>query len=54
MTIGINTCPMAGRVKGAKVTARLVKDRLDRELVGNVSMRVSHRAPRRLGGAGPR
>ncbi len=40
MTIGINTAPLAGRVKGAKVTARLVKDRLDRELVGNVSVRV--------------
>jgi len=40
MTIGINTSPMSGRVKGAKVTARLVKDRLDRELVGNVSLRV--------------
>ncbi|HET8599864.1 MAG TPA: translational GTPase TypA [Segeticoccus sp.] len=40
MTIGTNTSPMAGRVKGAKVTARLVKDRLDRELVGNVSIRV--------------
>ncbi|MFN2321156.1 MAG: translational GTPase TypA, partial [Dermatophilaceae bacterium] len=40
MTIGTNTSPMAGRIKGAKVTARLVKDRLDRELVGNVSMRV--------------
>ncbi len=40
MTIGTNTSPMAGRVKGHKVTARLVKDRLDRELVGNVSMRV--------------
>ena len=40
MTIGTNTSPMAGRVKGAKVTARLVKDRLDRELVGNVSLRV--------------
>ncbi|HEX2704983.1 MAG TPA: translational GTPase TypA [Candidatus Lustribacter sp.] len=40
MTIGTNTAPMAGRVKGAKVTARLVKDRLDRELVGNVSIRV--------------
>jgi len=40
MTIGINTSPLAGRVKGAKVTARLVKDRLDRELVGNVSIRV--------------
>ena len=32
--------PLAGRVKGAKVTARQVKDRLDRELVGNVSLRV--------------
>lgn len=40
MTIGINTSPMAGRVKGAKVTARLVKDRLDKELVGNVSIKV--------------
>jgi GTP-binding protein len=40
MTIGTNTSPMAGRTKGTKVTARLVKDRLDRELVGNVSMRV--------------
>src|SRR3954453_20251074 len=40
MTIGINTSPLAGRVKGAKVTARLVKDRLDKELVGNVSIRV--------------
>jgi GTP-binding protein len=40
MTIGINTSPMAGRVKGAKVTARLVKDRLDKELIGNVSIRV--------------
>ena len=40
MTIGINTSPLAGRVKRAKVTARLVKDRLDRELVGNVSLRV--------------
>jgi GTP-binding protein len=40
MTIGINTSPLAGRVRGAKVTARLVKDRLERELVGNVSLRV--------------
>ncbi|MBX6722534.1 MAG: translational GTPase TypA, partial [Dactylosporangium sp.] len=40
MTIGTNTSPMAGRVKGTKVTARLVKERLDRELVGNVSLRV--------------
>ena len=40
MTIGTNTSPLAGRGKGTKVTARLVKDRLDRELVGNVSMRV--------------
>ena len=40
MTVGINTSPMAGRVKGAKVTARLVKDRLERELIGNVSIKV--------------
>ena len=40
MTIGTNSSPLAGRVKGTKVTARLVKDRLDRELVGNVSIKV--------------
>ena len=42
MTIGTNTSPLAGRgpTKGTKVTARLVKDRLDRELVGNVSLKV--------------
>jgi GTP-binding protein len=40
MTVGINTSPMAGRAKGAKITARLVKERLDRELIGNVSIRV--------------
>jgi GTP-binding protein len=40
MTIGINTSPLSGR-SGDKVTARVLKDRLDRELVGNVSLRVS-------------
>jgi GTP-binding protein len=40
MTLGINTSPLAGRVKGTKVTARLVKDRLDRELIGNVSIKL--------------
>ncbi|MFH5824333.1 translational GTPase TypA [Georgenia sp. AZ-5] len=40
MTIGINTSPLAGRVKGHKLTARQVKDRLDRELIGNVSLKV--------------
>lgn len=40
MTIGINTSPLAGKVKGHKLTARQVKDRLDAELVGNVSLRV--------------
>ncbi|MDQ4007025.1 MAG: translational GTPase TypA [Actinomycetota bacterium] len=40
MTIGTNQSPLAGRVRGHKVTARLVKDRLDREIVGNVSIRV--------------
>ncbi|MCW2613688.1 MAG: GTP-binding protein TypA [Frankiales bacterium] len=41
MTIGINTSPMAGR-SGKKLTARQVKDRLDKELVGNVSIRVQN------------
>ena len=40
MTIGTNTSPLAGRGRAAKLTARLVKDRLERELVGNVSIRV--------------
>jgi GTP-binding protein len=40
MTIGTNTSPLVGKVKGAKVTARLVKDRLEKELIGNVSLRV--------------
>ncbi len=40
MTIGTNTSPMVGRVRGSKVTARMVKDRLDKELIGNVSLRV--------------
>ncbi len=40
MTLGTNTAPTAGRDKGTKVTARLVKDRLDRELIGNVSLQV--------------
>ncbi len=39
MTIGINTSPLAGKV-GKQLTARLVKGRLDAELVGNVSIRV--------------
>ena len=39
MTIGINTSPLAGN-EGDKLTARLVKNRLDAELVGNVSLRV--------------
>ncbi len=39
-TIGTNTSPLAGRVPGHKLTARLVRARLDAELVGNVSIRV--------------
>ena len=39
MTIGINTSPLAGR-SGKNLTARLVKNRLDQELVGNVSIKV--------------
>ncbi|MBB1501320.1 translational GTPase TypA [Propioniciclava sp. MC1683] len=40
MTIGINTSPLAGK-SGKKLTARLVKARLDQELVGNVSIKVN-------------
>ena len=40
MTIGTNTSPMIGKVKGHKLTSRMVKDRLDRELVGNVSIKL--------------
>jgi GTP-binding protein len=40
MTIGVNTSPLAGQGGGTKLTARLVKNRLDTELVGNVSLRV--------------
>ncbi len=39
MTIGINTSPLAGQ-SGKKLTARLVKNRLEAELVGNVSIRM--------------
>ncbi len=40
VTIGTNTSPLAGKVAGHKLTARLVRSRLDAELVGNVSIRV--------------
>ncbi len=40
MTIGINTSPLSGK-SGKNLTARLVKARLDQELIGNVSVRVS-------------
>ena len=39
MTIGVNTSPMVGR-EGKKLTARMIKDRLDAELIGNVSIAV--------------
>jgi GTP-binding protein len=40
MTIAVNSSPLVGREKSTKVTARMVKDRLDRELIGNVSLAV--------------
>ena len=40
MTIGINSSPLSG-TEGTKLTARLVKGRLDSELIGNVSLRVT-------------
>jgi GTP-binding protein len=39
MIFGVNTSPMAGR-DGQYVTSRQIKDRLDRELLGNVSIRL--------------
>ena len=39
MTIGVNTSPLAGQ-DGTKLTARMIKDRLETELIGNVSLRV--------------
>ncbi len=39
MTIGINTSPLAGK-SGSRLTARMLSDRLQQELVGNVSIRV--------------
>jgi GTP-binding protein len=39
MIFGVNTSPMAGR-EGTYVTSRQLRDRLDRELIGNVSIRV--------------
>lgn len=40
VTIGTNTSPLAGKISGHKLTARMVKTRLDTELIGNVSIRV--------------
>ena len=40
VTLGVNTSPLAGRGGGTKLTARLLRNRLDSELVGNVSVRV--------------
>ena len=54
ITIGINTSPLAG-TEGDRLTASMVKQRLDQELVGNVALRVNPTdAPGRVGGAGPR
>ena len=39
MTIGVNTAPLSGG-SGTKLTARLIKSRLDQEVVGNVAVRV--------------
>jgi GTP-binding protein len=50
VTVGINTSPLAGR-DGDKLTARLLKNRLDAELIGNVALRVND-VPGRVGGAG--
>jgi GTP-binding protein len=41
LVLGINTSPMAGQGGGDKLTARQIRNRLDQELVGNVSIRVN-------------
>ena len=41
MIFGVNTSPMAGR-EGQYVTSRQVRDRLERELIGNVSIRLEN------------
>ena len=51
MTVGTNTSPLAGR-EGTQLTARLVLEPLDQEVVGNVSIRVLPTLPGHLGGAG--
>jgi GTP-binding protein len=43
MTFGVNDSPLAGR-EGAKVTSRMIRDRLWREAEGNVAIRVSETA----------
>ncbi|CAD66846.1 translational GTPase TypA [Tropheryma whipplei] len=40
VVIGVNTSPLAGGVPGHKLTATQIKERLDRETIGNVSIRV--------------
>ncbi len=39
MTFGVNTSPMAGRA-GSQLTSRQIRARLDREVLGNVSIRI--------------
>ena len=54
MIFGVNTSPMAGR-EGQYVTSRQLKDRMDRELLGNVSIRLEpHRHTRAGEGGGTR
>jgi GTP-binding protein len=48
ITVSVNTSPLAG-LEGDKMTARQIRDRLDQELVGNVSLRVND--AERVGGA---
>src|SRR2546429_2875183 len=55
MTIGVNTSPLSGRAAGAKVTARLVRDRLDRGLVRHLAAGVlPAQRPHPRAGRGPR
>ena len=40
VTIGVNTSPLSGKVPGHKLTARMIKNRLNSEIIGNVSIKL--------------
>ena len=47
MTFGVNTSPFAGR-DGKYLTSRQIRERLEREVLGNVSIRIGPTASREV------